>query len=112
MVLVVKDLPTNVGDIRDSGSIPGLGRSPGARKCQPTPVFLPGDSHGQRNLAGYSLWGCKESEVTEHSTAQLQLQKHLSLTTQSILFTLKPRDWYLFFRHWSLKAFSSSRDQY
>ena len=32
---------------------------------QPTPVFLPGKSHGQRNLAGYSPWGRKESEKTE-----------------------------------------------
>ena len=29
------------------------------RKWQPTPIFLPGESHGQRNLVGYSLWGCK-----------------------------------------------------
>ena len=29
------------------------------RKWQPTPVFLPGESHGQRSLAGYSPWGCK-----------------------------------------------------
>ena len=32
---------------------------------QPTPVFLPGESHGQRALAGYSSWGCKESDMTE-----------------------------------------------
>ena len=32
---------------------------PWRRKWQPTPVFLPGKSHGQRNLAGYSPWGCK-----------------------------------------------------
>ena len=31
----------------------------------PTPVFLPGESHGQRSLAGYSPWGCKESDTTE-----------------------------------------------
>ena len=31
---------------------------------QPTPVFLPGESHGQRNLAGYSPWGHKESDRT------------------------------------------------
>ena len=37
--------------------VPGLGRSPG--ECQPTPVFLPGESHEQRSLVGYSLWGCK-----------------------------------------------------
>ena len=32
---------------------------------QPTPVFLPGESHGQRGLAGYSPWGRKESDTTE-----------------------------------------------
>ena len=42
----------NVGDL---GLIPGLGRSPGGRDTwQPTPVFLPGESHGQRSLAGCS----------------------------------------------------------
>jgi len=35
------------------------------RKWQPTPVFLPGKSHGQRNLAGCSLWSHKESDMTE-----------------------------------------------
>ena len=35
------------------------------RAWQPTPVFLPGESHGQRSLAGYSLWDCKESDTTE-----------------------------------------------
>ena len=34
-------------------------------KWQPTPVFLPGESHGQRSLVGYSPWGCKESDTTE-----------------------------------------------
>ena len=35
------------------------------RQWHPTPVLLPGESHGQRSLAGYSLWGHKESDVTE-----------------------------------------------
>ena len=35
------------------------------REWQPTPVFLPGESHGQRSLAGYSPGGCKELDVTE-----------------------------------------------
>ena len=35
------------------------------REWEPTPVFLPGESHGQRSLAGYSLWGCKELNMTE-----------------------------------------------
>ena len=34
------------------------------RKWQPTPVFLPGKSHGQRRLAGYSPWSCKEMDTT------------------------------------------------
>ena len=38
---------------------------PWRRAWQPTPVFLPGESHGQRILAGYSPWGHKESDVTE-----------------------------------------------
>ena len=35
------------------------------RKWQPTPVFLPGESHKQRGFAGYSPWGLKESDTTE-----------------------------------------------
>ena len=65
MALVVKNLPADVGDIRDAGSIPGLGRSAWKRAGQPTPVFLTGESHGQRSLAGYSPWGCAESDTTE-----------------------------------------------
>ena len=38
---------------------------PWRRKWQPTPVFLPGKSHGQRSLEGYSPWGHKESDRTE-----------------------------------------------
>ena len=36
------------------------------RKWQPSPAFLPGESHGQRSLTGYSPWGHTESDVTEH----------------------------------------------
>ena len=52
------------------GFDPSVGKIPWRRKWQPTPVFLPGESHGQRSLAGYSPWGCKESdtiEATEHT---------------------------------------------
>ena len=38
---------------------------PQRREWQPTPVFLPGESHGQRSLAGYSLWDCKQLDMTE-----------------------------------------------
>ena len=43
------------------------------RKWQPTPVFLPGESHGQRSLVGYSPWGLKESDRTERLTLSLTL---------------------------------------
>ena len=49
----------------DPGSIPGSGRSPGEGNRQPAPVLLPEKFHGQRSLAGYSLWGCKELDMTE-----------------------------------------------
>jgi len=51
-VLVVKNLSANAGVIRDLGSVPGLGRSPGGGHGKPTPVFLPGESLGQRSLVG------------------------------------------------------------
>ena len=43
---------------------PWVGKIPWRREWQPTPVFLPGESHGQGSLAGYSPWGRKESDMT------------------------------------------------
>ena len=60
VMLVVKNLPTNAGDIRDVGSIPRLGRSPRAGMRQSTLLVKPRESHGQRSLVG-----CKESDTTE-----------------------------------------------
>ena len=62
---VVKNPPANAGDVRDVGSIPESGRCPWRRAWQPTPVFLLGESHGERNLAGHSPQGRKESDTTE-----------------------------------------------
>ena len=59
---MVKNLHGSVGVARDEGLIPGSGR--------PTAVFLPGKFHGQRSLGGYSPWGHKKSDTTEHSTEQ------------------------------------------
>ena len=50
---MVKNPPANAGDAGDVVLIPGSGRSPKG-KWQPTLVFLPGESHGQWSLAGYS----------------------------------------------------------
>ena len=60
---MVKNPLTNAGD---AGSISGSGRFPWMRKWQPIPVFLPGKSHGQRSLVGYSPWSHKELVSNEH----------------------------------------------
>ena len=72
VVLVVKNPPAKAGDLRDAGSIPELGRSPGDMQWQPTPVFLPGEHHGQRSPAGYSPWGRTALDITENT----QTAKH------------------------------------
>ena len=46
---------------------PWVGKIPWRRKWLLIPVFLPGKFHGQRSLEGYSPWGCKESDMTEHT---------------------------------------------
>ena len=55
MVLVLRNPPANAGDVRVG---PWVGKIPWRREWPPTPVFLFGESHGQRSLVGYS---CKES---------------------------------------------------
>ena len=50
--LVVKNPPVNAGDVRDTGLILGW-EEPWRRAWQPTPIFLPGEAHGQRSLVGY-----------------------------------------------------------
>jgi len=51
----------NAGDRFD----PWVRKIPWGRKWLPTPVFLPGESHGPRSLVGYSPWGCEESDMIE-----------------------------------------------
>ena len=63
---VVKNPSASAGDVGDEGWIPGSRRSPG-RKWQPTSVFLSEKSQRQRSLVGYSTWGHKESDTTEHA---------------------------------------------
>ena len=52
---------------RDEDLITRLGRSPWSRKWQPTPVLLPGKSHGQRSLAGYSPWSLRVGHNYTHT---------------------------------------------
>ena len=61
---VVKNLPA----VQKTQFDPWFGKIPWRRKWPPTPVFLPGELHGQRNLGGYCPWGCKELDKTEQLT--------------------------------------------
>ena len=62
---VVKNPPA-VQEIQETGFNPWVRKISCSRKWQPTPVFLPGKSHGQWSLVGYSPQGHKESDMTEH----------------------------------------------
>ena len=57
-----KESACNAGDL---SSISGLGRSPGGGHGNPLQCSGLENPHGQRSLAGYSPWGCKESDMTE-----------------------------------------------
>ena len=65
VALVVRNTPANTGGLQDQGSISSSGRSPWRRAWQPTPVFLPGESHGQRSLEATVYKGRKEADTTE-----------------------------------------------
>ena len=64
VALVVKNPPANAGDVRDTSSIPGSGRSQEEGTAAHS-VFLPGESPGQRSLAGHSPRHHKELGTTE-----------------------------------------------
>ena len=67
-----------------------VGKMPWRRAWQPTPVFLPGESHGQRILVGYNPWGGKESNTTEHThTRQFRIFNDLSKLYLNFTFLLE-----------------------
>ena len=67
---VVKESACQSRSGRRCGFYPWVGKIPWRRKRQPAPVLLPGKSHGQRSLAGYSPWGRQESGTTERLNAR------------------------------------------
>ena len=68
-----KESTCNMGDL---GSIPELGRSPRGRHGNPLQYFCLENPHGQRNLEGYSPWGCKELDMTERlSTTKMHRER-------------------------------------
>ena len=61
----IKNPPANTGRCKRHRFDPWVGKILWRRAWQPTPVFLPGESFGQRSLVSYSPWGCKESDTPE-----------------------------------------------
>ena len=62
---------------------------PPEKGIQPTPVFLPGEFHGQRSLAGYSPWGHKESDRTERLTLLTFFMHPVSITVKVLEIEVK-----------------------
>ena len=54
------------------------------RKWQPTPVFLPGKFHGQRNLVSYSPWGCIESNMTKQLSGEHAMHSQMQMGPQKV----------------------------
>ena len=67
---MVRNLPASARGRRDVGFEYWVRKILWRRAWQPTPGFLPGEPHGQMNLAGYRPWGHKESDVTEGLSTQ------------------------------------------
>ena len=61
---------------RQPGFNSWVGKIPWRRKWHPTPVLLPGESHGQRSLVGYSLWGCKSQTQLSDSIQHTHTEQH------------------------------------
>ena len=67
------------------GFDPWVKKIPWRRAWQPTAVFLPGESHGQRSLVGYSPWDCIELDTTERLTLSLYLRGRCGDTSAGLL---------------------------
>ena len=81
MVLVLKNPLARAGGSRDVGSVPGSGRSSGVDKWQSTPVFLPGEFHERRSLAGHSPRGRRELDSTKWLSSS---STHISILFQTL----------------------------
>ena len=92
----VKRLPT-----MQETWVPSLGRDgPWKRKWQPTPVLLPGESHGWRSVVCYSPWGCKESDTTERLHLDIVLRKKYIKNNFSVPWnTYRDKIWIVYYNH-------------
>ena len=97
MALVVKNPPTCAGRPKRHRFDPWIRKIPWRRAWQPTPVFLPGESHGQKSLAGYSPWGHKELDMTEATALkQSSVKTHLVGNVEYTIMWSADGDFYFF----------------
>ena len=68
---------------------PWVRKVPWRREWLPTPVFLPGEFHGQKSLAGYNPWGCKQSNVTVHLTDTKYREINSEYSLEGLMLTLQ-----------------------
>ena len=83
------------------GFDPWVRKIPWRRKWQPTPVLLPGKSHGQRSLVGYSPWGHQESDTTE----RLRSSFHHVAYFNRMVFSRVWHAWEIQPKNWKLNYF-------
>ena len=76
-------------EIQECGFDPWVGKIPWSRKWHPTPVFLSGKFHGQKSLAGYSPWGYKEPDTTEHHQVSATRASYRKKSTNILANTVK-----------------------
>ena len=80
---MVKNLPANTRNAKRHRLDFWVGKMLWSRKWQPSLIFLPGKLHGQRSLACYSAWGCKELDMTERLGAARPTHTHTDTHTEN-----------------------------
>ena len=101
---LVKNLPA----MKETGFHPWVGKILWKRESQPTAVFLPGKSHRQRSLAGNSLWGRKELDMTEQLKLGLSLLQLLNMSYRGYQLQRTVISCFLFLSCCCILYFSSS----
>ena len=89
---MVKNPPTNAGDV---GSIPGFRKIPWKTEWKSILVFLLGESHRQRSLAGYSPCGCTELDTTEQLSMHITVWRCVKSLCNHCVKSLKGRQWHI-----------------
>ena len=83
---VITDLGNSLSAMQETRFKPWVRKTPWRREWLSTPVFLPGEFHGQRSLVGHSPWGHKESDTTEQLThTHTHTRTHTSINTKTTL---------------------------